>query len=213
MLISKHKKAAINIRLLLTVQLRNFQMKEIVSNIFNCGSKHVILYFCFPIHLHSQHGAAWIWKPRHRSSSEYTHCRWKILPVIPMRQFCVFMCFNTTAQFITDDLCVTWRQAGHYSLKSIHPSSADWDKREWRSWQLALYWWKNVNVSRPRLNICWDVGTMAASYLKLNCATLRLHAETAVRQDDLSQCLRFTLGHIYVSHIVSLNYIMDLNAL
>lgn len=49
---------------------------------------------------------------------------------IPMRRFIgVFMCFNTTEQFIMEDLCDTWRQAGNYPLKSTHPSSVDWDKR------------------------------------------------------------------------------------
>lgn len=47
MLINKYKKAVINIRLILLVQLRNFQMKDIAPNIFNCATKHIFL-FLFP---------------------------------------------------------------------------------------------------------------------------------------------------------------------
>lgn len=44
MLINKDKKAVINMRLLLTVQLRNFQTKDIVCNPFNCASQHIIVF-------------------------------------------------------------------------------------------------------------------------------------------------------------------------
>lgn len=127
MLTNKRNKTAINMRLLLMVQLRSFQMRETVSKIFNCASKHIIFLI---VYLHSKDGAAWMWKPHHRGSSEYIYCRWQILSGIPMRRFfSVLMCFNTTEQFIMEDLCVTWRQAANLSLNSIHPSSVDWDKR------------------------------------------------------------------------------------
>lgn len=58
MLINKYKKAVINIRLILLVQLRNFQMTEIAPNIFNCATKHIFLFFFPPIYLHSKHSAA-----------------------------------------------------------------------------------------------------------------------------------------------------------
>lgn len=44
MLINKHKKAGINVRLLLMLQLRNFQMREIVSNIFHFATKHIFIF-------------------------------------------------------------------------------------------------------------------------------------------------------------------------